>query len=70
MRVLWIEGSLHLKPENAAERDAMLLLWGAARKSRRSGNVLLATDFGVSADGETDDTKPLQTMLNVATIEP
>ena len=57
----WIDGALEVRPENTVERDALLTMWNL-RKDYRT--PISPDDFGVQADGVSDDTAALQAVLD------
>jgi hypothetical protein len=61
MTAKWISGTLQITPESVAERDALLMIWNI----RKDYHLPIdPRDFGVKADGFTDDTKPTQAVLD------
>jgi polygalacturonase len=61
MTARWIQGALEIKPDSATERDALLKIWNVKKDYRRPINP---DDFGVIADGVTDDTSAIQAVLD------
>jgi hypothetical protein len=57
----WIDGALEIRPESTVERDALLAVWNLRKDYRRPLNPV---DFGVRADGVTDDTMAVQAMVD------
>jgi hypothetical protein len=70
VKLLWLDGSLVAQPESIQERDALLLLWGEAKKSRRPGNAVVITDFGARFDGQSDDGPASIAACEALPIEP
>jgi hypothetical protein len=61
MTARWIDGALEIRPENVMERDALLNLWNVRRDYRRP---ISPDDFGVKADGVSDDTAAIQAVID------
>lgn len=61
MTARWIDGALEVRPENAVERDALLTVWNLRKDSRRP---ISPDDFGVKADGISDDTAAIQAVID------
>lgn len=57
----WIDGALEIRPENTVERDALLSLWNLKKEYRSPINP---DDFGVKADGISDDTAAIQAVID------
>lgn len=61
MTARWIDGALEIKPENVMERDALLTIWKLKKDYCRP---IDPDDFGVRADGVSDDTAAIQAVLD------
>ncbi len=61
MTARWIQGALEIRPESVLERDALLKVWNVKKDYCRPINP---RDFGVKADGVTDDTDAIQAVLD------
>jgi hypothetical protein len=57
----WIDGALEVRPESTVERDALLAVWNLRKDYRKP---ISPDDFGVKADGISDDTSALQAVLD------
>jgi polygalacturonase len=57
----WIDGALEVRPENTEERDALLTMWNLRKDYRRP---VSPDDFGVQADGVSDDTAAIQAVID------